>query len=126
MQLHVNYCKQFGISEEEIQATEEKQGKEARRLSEIPLAYDGAVHEGIKKKNKRNSKLTLILPSTCSMYSIYPVRVGRWPERRLAGPPNGPGSLPARLRRSGPDAAFPQTHPHQGQYLLAVDPKLRG
>ncbi|KAK8922314.1 putative hydroxymethylpyrimidine/phosphomethylpyrimidine kinase 2 [Metarhizium anisopliae] len=25
MQLHVNYCKQFGISEEEIQATEEKQ-----------------------------------------------------------------------------------------------------
>jgi hypothetical protein len=27
MKLHINYCKEFGISEEEMLASEEKQGK---------------------------------------------------------------------------------------------------
>lgn len=36
MRLHIDYCKEFGISKEEMEATEELQGKEYHILPSSP------------------------------------------------------------------------------------------
>ena len=62
MNLHLDYCKGFGISKEEIEATEEHQGKQASLLSNNVTAWQ---------------RFPLTLGPACTAYSRYVLDVGQ-------------------------------------------------